>query len=111
MSELTFSEYQRKASETMVYPSRYKIIYPALGLGSEAGECIGKIKKVLRDNDGEFTEEQKQQIGDEAIDALWYISAILHDLGLSLEEYAQRNLDKLESRRIRGVLKGSGDNR
>ena len=33
------------------------------------------------------------------------------DLGLGMETIARRNLDKLNSRMARGVIKGSGDNR
>jgi len=44
-------------------------------------------------------------------DVLWYVTAIASDLGYELDEVAQLNLDKLESRSQRGKIKGSGDNR
>jgi hypothetical protein len=46
---MTFNEYQSKAVETAIYGTGSTIIYPALGLANEAGEVLGKIKKVLRD--------------------------------------------------------------
>ena len=55
---MTLNEYQKKALETAVYPQEYKIIYPSLGLTGEAGECSDKVKKVIRDNGGQFTEEK-----------------------------------------------------
>jgi NTP pyrophosphatase (non-canonical NTP hydrolase) len=42
---------------------------------------------------------------------LWYISALADDLGVTLEEVAQANVDKLRSRMERNKIKGSGDNR
>jgi len=54
---------------------------------------------------------QKESIGDEVGDCLWYIANICTDLGLGMENIAQRNLDKLNSRLARGVIQGSGDNR
>lgn len=42
---------------------------------------------------------------------LWYIAAMSDDLGLSLEEIARMNLDKLRSRAARHRLHGTGDNR
>ena len=62
---MTLNEYQQKALETAVYPQEYKVIYPALGLTGEAGECSDKVKKVIRDNNGEFTIEKKVEIAKE----------------------------------------------
>ena len=106
---MNFNDYQDQASKTAIY--KHEIIYPALGLANEAGEVLGKIKKVLRDNDGDFTPEKREEIGEEIGDVLWYISTLTRDLNLSLDAIAQQNLDKLNSRLSRGVLGGSGDNR
>lgn len=110
-SGLTFKTYQDLAKTTAIYDQKLKIIYPALGLGGETGEVLEKIKKVLRDSNGVFSEEKKKEIKKEIGDACWYIAALATDLGLNLEEIAQENLDKLFSRKERGVLQGSGDNR
>jgi hypothetical protein len=42
---------------------------------------------------------------------LWYIAVLAHQLDVPLDKIAQQNLDKLFSRKSRGVLGGSGDNR
>lgn len=108
---MTFKNYQDKAVETAIYGTGSTIIYPALGLANEAGEVLGKIKKVLRDKDGVFTPETNQAIGDEIGDVLWYMAALARDLNLSLEDIADRNIAKLLDRRARNVIQGSGDNR
>ncbi len=109
---MTFEEYQKKARETAIYPnvgSNY--IYPTLGLVSEAGEIAGKIKKVARDDGGMITDDRRENLIAELGDVLWYVAQLSTELGLSLEDIASENLEKLFSRKERGVLTGSGDTR
>jgi NTP pyrophosphatase (non-canonical NTP hydrolase) len=104
-------DYQRAARRTAIYADRYRVIYPALGLASEAGEVAGKIKKVLRDRDGDFAQAPLEAIGDELGDVLWYVAVLAADLGMSLEAIAADNLAKLEARMGRGTIGGGGDRR
>ncbi len=109
---MDLNEYQKKALVTALYKKEHKIIYPALGLGNEAGEVQGKIKKWLRGDDGEngaMSDERKTALKGELGDVLWYLAVLASDLGLSLGEIAQDNVDKLESRKERGTIKGDGD--
>ena len=108
---MTFDEYQTAARATAIYGHRHKVVYPALGLASEAGEVAVKLKKVLRDQEGDFAKAPLEALEDELGDVLWYVAVLAADLGLSLEEIAARNLAKLESRRERGRLVGEGDRR
>ena len=108
---MDFNIYQQQAATTAVYPESAKYVYPTLGLCGEAGEVAEKIKKVIRDNGGVFTEEKKKEIIKEVGDVLWYIAALLSDLGVTMDEAAVGNLEKLFSRKERGVLNGNGDNR
>jgi NTP pyrophosphatase (non-canonical NTP hydrolase) len=108
---MTLDEYQAAALSTAIYPTEHRIIYPALGLSGESGEVADKIKKVIRDHHAEFSEQQRRDIAIELGDVLWYCAAMARDLGFSLDEVAQMNVDKLKSRRQRGAIHGSGDNR
>jgi NTP pyrophosphatase (non-canonical NTP hydrolase) len=108
---MTLNEYEQFALSTAIYGEGQKITYPTLGLAGESGEVADKVKKVLRDYDGVFTDELKLNIAKEIGDVLWYITALSRDLGFSLEEVAKMNVDKLESRRQRNVISGSGDDR
>lgn len=106
---MTLNEYQQKALETAIYPT--PIIYPALGLCGESGEVADKVKKVLRDNNSEFSDKKKREIAMEVGDVMWYCATLANDLGYTLEEIGEMNYDKLHSRQLRGKLGGSGDNR
>lgn len=111
---MELNEYQKKALLTAVYDDKYKIIYPALGLAEETGEVVGKVKKWLRGDDGlgeAMSEERKEALKGELGDVLWYLSALAADLGMTLEEVANFNINKLQSRMNRGAIKGDGDQR
>lgn len=109
---LTFSEYQRRTADTAVYPDVGRNpIYPTLGLAGEAGEVCEKVKKVLRDSDGQFSAEAVGAIQKELGDVLWYAARLAAELGLDLGQVAEENLSKLASRQQRDHLSGSGDDR
>lgn len=116
---MELNEYQKLALQTAVYPTEYKILYPALGMNGEAGEVADKVKKVIRDTivlkdcNGTIVlpKDKSVELAKEVGDVLWYCATLAKDLGFSLEEIAQMNVDKLQSRQSRGKLGGSGDNR
>lgn len=108
---MTINEYQTGALSTAIYPAERKIIYPTLGLTGEAGEVADKVKKVIRDNNDDFTDERKRQIALELGDVMWYAATLANDLGYTLEEVCQMNLDKLASRMQRDKIHGNGDER
>ena len=104
-------EYQAAARGTAVDGERFRAVYPALGLASEAGEVAGKVKKVLRDQEGKFDPASVEAIADELGDVLWYVAVLAADLGLSLDRIASETLEKLRSRQARDRLSGEGDAR
>lgn len=108
---MNFKEYQDAAISTAFYSDEYKVIYPALGLNGEAGEVAEKVKKALRDGEGVITPTIKMGILAEVGDVLWYLAALCNDLGVTLDDAAVANVEKLQSRSKRGTLQGSGDSR
>lgn len=131
---MTIKEYQEKTKETAVYYrwfSGMKVfevgegdttrnenkeiemdwIYPIMGLAGEIGELLNKMKKVLRDDINQQDKKFVQSIKDEFGDIMWYVSQSCNEIGLDLEEIMAENVKKLQSRKERGKLKGSGDNR
>jgi len=108
--------YQLGCATTANYPeagtgSIAAITYCVLGLTGEAGEVADKWKKVIRGDHGEgvLTPEVKALMIKEVGDTTWYAARLSAELGARLSEVAQGNLDKLASRKERGVIKGSGD--
>lgn len=104
-TNLTFNEYAASASEYRL-PSADEF-YVALNLVAEIGELYGKWAKSIRDNVQPTENEIKHELGD----ILWMLAALCHDMGTNLNEVAWMNLVKLEKRKTKNTLQGSGDNR
>ena len=109
---MDLNHYQTTALETAIYPNHgQNFTYPVLGLLGEAGEVADKLKKVIRDGDGLLTDPVRDAVAKELGDVLWYLAVLSYELDYDLNTIAQNNLDKLASRKARGVISGSGDNR
>jgi NTP pyrophosphatase (non-canonical NTP hydrolase) len=113
---MKFNDYQKKAITTDVYGGKgdflsIAFINKVLGLVGEAGEVAEKVKKLQRNKDGKMGPNDRQELLKELGDVLWYVSAISHYLGESLDSLAESNLSKLSDRKARGAIKSSGDNR
>ena len=101
---MKFEEYQTEASATALYPRRLENLeYPTLGLAGEAGEVANIVKKIQRDHGGVINDEIRAKLKDELGDVLWYISACADELGLTLDEIAAFNVDKLAKRHNRAA--------
>lgn len=113
---MKIEEYEEATLETAIYPRgkcaderlpEVGVLYCTLGLVGESGEVAEKIKKAIREGDPEYIDEAE----DELSDVLWYLARLADELGVSLEELAERNLEKLQDRKDRGKIEGKGDNR
>jgi NTP pyrophosphatase (non-canonical NTP hydrolase) len=108
----TFQDYQHASRRTWkLVHTDHPLVYPTLGLVNEAGELAGKVKKIFRDKAGVITETDREALKYELGDVLWYLAQICTELGLSLDEVAAANLDKLSSRLERNQIHGEGDYR
>lgn len=114
-------------------PSCKNISYMLLNLVGEVGEFASKVAKAVRKEqlkigwweEGEEANENnliptvsffvwdeiKEELKKEAGDILWQVAGLCHVMGWTLEDVGQGNLDKLASRKARGVIDGEGDNR
>lgn len=89
---MNLCEYQKAARSTAIYLSNAKnrIIYPALGIIGECGEVAEKIKKLIRDDNGDIANLKIPQDRIEAIkkelgDCCWYLANICCDIDFDIE--------------------------
>ena len=114
---MNFDEYQKAALTTETDGNEDRSIdsrafhTKLLGLIGETGEIAEKFKKIYRDNDGKMSQEQLDDMKKELGDVLWYIATVAEYLGINMQDIAEFNIEKLASRKKRGKLQGSGDNR
>ena len=125
---MKLNEYQKRAMATCM-SSCDNVSYMLLNLAAEVGEFAGKVAKARRreevvfSRDGDMwwntdktavaegAEELNAELKKEAGDILWQLSGLCHVMGWELEDVASGNLEKLASRKARGVIDGDGDNR
>jgi len=101
---MNFEDYQSEASQTALYPRRLNNLeYPTLGLAGEAGEVANIVKKIQRDHGGVINDEIREKLKDELGDVLWYISACADELGITLDQIAEHNVQKLAKRHNRAA--------
>ena len=94
--------------ETMIITEgETRLVENTLGLVGEAGEVAEKIKKVLRDGSRVPPAEIVKELGD----VVFYATALANYFGASLSQVQAVNQSKLNSRKDRGTIQGSGDNR
>lgn len=120
---MKFDEYQAQAKTTDLGIAKMgevmakeclnvpEFLDKVLGLVGESGEFADKVKKIMRDKRGVFTETERVAILKELGDVLWYVAEIALYLDMPMSELAQMNLEKLASRKKRGTLVGTGDER
>ncbi len=84
------------------------IMYDALGLAGEAGELADYIKKWVGHGKKFDPEHVKKELGDQ----LWYINRmVVHRLGGTLLEIAQKNIAKLKARYPQGFSHRASEDR
>lgn len=127
---LTFNSYQKVTNKTAIYHQSTQqfifankpdgsrsasdllsLFYCVTKLTGEAGEVAQLAGKLIRDHDGvvtsEFINKMKMELGD----VLWYVAQLAEWCDIPLDEVGEANIQKLQSRKDRGKLRGSGDNR
>lgn len=115
---MDLNQYQNRAMETAL---EVNVEHMAFGLVEEAGEVAAILKRYHRGDDGYYDEfasqfdflsvEAVNKLEAELGDILWYVAVFANHLGLSLNEVAIYNLNKLQSRKARDMIRGSGDTR
>lgn len=85
------------------------VMYCAGKLNGEAGEVAEIVFKAFRA--GELSNEDKSKLFYELGDVLWYVARLSDLCGHRLADVMLANIEKLQDRKRRGVIQGSGDDR
>lgn len=113
---MELNDYQKQAMTTRMR-SCDNFSYMMLNLVGEVGEFASKVAKQIRKEEATingnelWTTMDTESLMLEAGDILWQLAGLCYVFGWSLEQVAQANLDKLASRKERGVIDGNGDYR
>jgi NTP pyrophosphatase (non-canonical NTP hydrolase) len=109
---MNLNDYQKQAADfNVIKDPKYKPISYTLGLVGESGEIAEKIKKAIRNLDGDFSRLDADDLKKELGDLLWYVAMLASTFDISLDDIAVSNLQKLTDRKNRNVIKGVGENR
>jgi NTP pyrophosphatase (non-canonical NTP hydrolase) len=93
---LTLAEYQRAAGRTInqSLTAEQRLVDAAAGLAEEAGEVLGLVRKYAFMRHGLDRVRLTTELGD----ALWCLTGVAAAVGISLDEVASANLEKLRRR-------------
>lgn len=99
-------DYVEFTKTTAIYPKSHAVEYCAYGLASEVGEVLGKLKKHIRDQEYD-PEGMMAEMGD----VFWYWVRLCDELNIDVTSTIKYNMAKLQARKQKGTIKGSGDAR
>lgn len=92
---MKLNEYQHLAVRTAKRVDRqYDLTHAALGLTGEAGEFCDAVKKHVIYGKPMDWSNAFEELGD----VMWYVALAAEALGVSMEEIASMNIDKLRLR-------------
>ena len=93
---MTLNEYMELAQRTSNQALHKKghLFNGVLGLAGEAGECADLVKKHCYQDARPIHDALIDELGD----VMWYVAETAGALGVSLEEVAARNVEKLKKR-------------
>jgi NTP pyrophosphatase (non-canonical NTP hydrolase) len=93
---MTLNDYQQAAARTVnpALSEEQRLLDAAAGLAEEAGEVLGIVRKHVFQSRPLRREELAVELGD----ALWCLSIAAAAAGLTLDDVASTNLEKLRHR-------------
>lgn len=103
---MNLNEYQTLAERTAT-SHKHELLNYGLGIAGEAGEVADLIKKSMFHGHKISADEIAKELGD----TLWYLAQIARLSGLTLEEVANVNLQKLQRRYPNGFSTEASINR
>lgn len=103
---MRLNEYQELASRT-ANKHEGELVNYALGIAGEAGEVADLVKKAVFHGHNIDKVDVTKELGD----VLWYLSQLARLAGATLDEIAEKNIDKLMKRYPDGFSEEASRNR
>lgn len=103
------NDYQQKAL-SFALQSAFRMEYLIPALCEEAGEVAGLYAKWIR-KDSFDTHIDKERLKKELGDVIWNVACIAAYHGITLQDVADTNIDKLTERKVRNLIDGEGSDR
>jgi NTP pyrophosphatase (non-canonical NTP hydrolase) len=96
---MNLNDYQKLAARTIPVDKdkNVRLAEFTIGICEESGETAGVIKKVVFHHHP-FDVERARKFIEESGDVLWHIAALATEFGITIEEIACYNLEKLRTR-------------
>lgn len=94
---MNFQEYQEKAMRTAKKEGtdeKFDLMHAAMGLAGEAGEFTDCVKKHLVYGQELDSKNAIEELGD----LLWFVALGCKTLGVTMEQVASQNIEKLQKR-------------
>jgi len=106
---MTLNDYQSACLRTdnEALAQNDSLLMIALGIAEEAGEVVGILRKELYHKKPTSQEKYREELGD----LFWGVSMMAFKLGLSLEDVAAANIEKLQTRYPDGFSEKASNNR
>ena len=101
---MRLSDYQSAALRTRnpALDAAGRLLDPAAGLAEEAGELLGAVRK----HHFQGRPLDRAAVVEELGDALWCLAALADAVGVSLDDVARANIEKLRRRHPEGFTSG-----
>lgn len=89
-------DFQKQALQSVAITDKtvVALAHRTLGLSGEAGIISNAMKKVIRDRNGQLTDDDKVLLKEKLGDVMYYTAVLAEYADLSLDEIATEQLEK-----------------
>lgn len=93
---MNLDDFQKQALQSVAIPEKTvaALAHRVLGLSGEAGIISNAMKKVIRDKNGQLTDEDRVLLKEKIGDVMYYAAVLADYTDLSLDEIATAQLQK-----------------
>jgi len=93
---MKLDDFQKQALKSVAITEKTvaALAHRTLGLSGEAGTVGNDVKKIIRDKQGQFSDDDIAKLEEKLGDVLYYIAVLADYADLTLEAIAEKNILK-----------------